>query len=184
MEGKGAKKASGGMGTAMPRVSHDKVAELKEAFFILDSNGSATVSASDVKALFSSSVSGRLEEVFSDILKECNVDGKGPLTFAQFFCLVTKLSGTFALTKDETEENLRAADLCAAFAPFDPDDTGMVDSRIFFLLMGEKENILSPQEQENLRLRLERTGHLKNGRVHYKAFVGNLIATNINMPYF
>ncbi|KAG5479396.1 hypothetical protein LSCM1_04656 [Leishmania martiniquensis] len=172
------------MGTVMPRITHDKVAELKEAFFILDSSGSATVSGSDIKALFSSCISGPLEKVFSDALKECNVDGEGPLTFAQFYLMLTKLSSTSALTRDEAEDNLRVADLCAAFAPFDPDDTGMVDSKIFFLLLGEKGNKLSPQEQESLRLRLERTGHMTNGWVHYKAFIGNLVATNINTPYF
>ncbi|KAK7200204.1 EF-hand domain containing protein [Novymonas esmeraldas] len=168
----------------MPRTSHDKVAELKEAFFILDSSGSGAVSAAEIKTLLSSVLSGRMGETFDSFLEECHVNANESITFAQFFVLVTRLHNASVSTADGSEDDLPAADMCAAFAPFDPDDTGVVDSNVFFALLGEKEDKLTSEEQEDLRLRLERTGHMKKGRVHYRAFINNLVATSVSTPYF
>lgn len=169
---------------ALPKISHDRAAELKEAFFVLDSSGSGSVSAEDVKSLLSSIVSTRLTETFDDFMKECGIDPTEPITFAQFFVLAVRLAAVSSLADVEVANEPTAESMFAAFAPFDPADNGYVDSTVFFCLMGEKENKLSQQEQEELRLRLERVGHMKKGRVYYKAFILNLLATNANTPFF
>ncbi|KAG5505709.1 hypothetical protein JKF63_05044 [Porcisia hertigi] len=167
----------------MPRVSHEKVAELKEALFILDSSGNGTVSLTEIRGLLDSLLYGKEEDTFTNILKELDLDGEEYISFAQFFVFLVDFSGIGVLAKEKAEENLSTMDLCAAFAPFDPDDSGMVDASVFFYLMAEKGNGFSPKEQEALRTRLEQSGHLRKGRVHYKAFVGNLVATSVESPF-
>ncbi|KAL7701012.1 hypothetical protein N2W54_003797 [Lotmaria passim] len=162
--------------------SHDNVAELKEAFFILDSSGSGTVNSVEVRHLFCTVIPNLGDEGFDRLLQECRIDPDEPVTFAQFFVLITTVFTRSEFGTLGKEQN--TSPLHAAFAPFDPEESGFVDSSVFFYLMGEKGEKLSPQELDELRLRLERTGFMKHGRVNYRGFINNLLATAADKKYF
>lgn len=157
------------------RISHDNVAELKEAFFVLDSSGSGTVTSAEIRSLLCSIIPNLGDDGFDRLMEGCRMEPSEPVTFAQFFVLLSTISAKseFGVINDSDDPQT----LFAAFAPFDPDDTGFVDSSAFLYLMGEKGEKLSLRELDDLRLRLERTGFVKRGRVNYKGFISNLIAT-------
>ncbi|KPA78200.1 hypothetical protein ABB37_06364 [Leptomonas pyrrhocoris] len=167
--------------TVFSRFSHDNVAELKEAFFILDSSGSGTVSSAEVRNLFCSIVPNLGDVGFDRLLAACHFDPEEPVTFAQFLVLLLKLSSNTEFGVAANNDNVAA--LYAAFAPFDPEDSGFVDSSVFLYLMGEKGQKLSASELDELRLRLERTGFMKRSRVNYKGFINNLLATTADRKY-
>jgi Ca2+-binding EF-hand superfamily protein len=162
-------------------ISHDNVAELNEAFYSLDSSGGGFVSSAEVRRLFCSIIPSLGDGGFDSLLQECHVDPDEPVTFAQFFVLITTAS-----EKTETDESANGGNpsaLYSAFAPFDPEDSGFVDSSVFLYLMGEKGEKLSAPELDELRLRLERTSFMKRGRVNYKGFINNLLATTADKRF-
>lgn len=170
------------MASQTSHTSHDNVAELKEAFFILDSSNSGFVSSAEVRHLLCTIIPRLGDDGFDRLLEKCRVDPDEPVTFAQFFVLITTVSGQSEFGVVGNTGNASA--LYAAFAPFDPDDSGYVDSSVFLYLMGEKGEKLSPQELDELRLRVERTGFMKKGRVNYKGFINNLLATTADKKFF
>lgn len=163
------------------RTSHDNVAELKEAFFVLDSSGSGAVPSAEIRSLLCSIIPNLGDEGFDRLMEECRMDASEPVTFAQFFVLLATVSTQSEFGTLGDSGNAQA--LFAAFAPFDPEDSGFVDSGVFLYLMGEKGEKLSLRELDDLRLRLERTGFMKRGRVNYKGFINNLLATTADKKY-
>ncbi|KPI89579.1 hypothetical protein ABL78_1347 [Leptomonas seymouri] len=181
MPPKGVGPAQTNFATMSSLISHDHVAELKEAFFVLDSSGSGTVSSAEVRHLLCYVIPNLGDAGFNRLLEQCRFDPDEPVTFAQFFVLLATASSNpeFGIIGD----NGNALELYAAFAPFDPEDSGFVDASLFLYLMGEKGEMLSANELDELRQRLERTGFMKRGKVNYKGFINNLIATAADKKY-
>lgn len=171
------------MATTMPRVLHNKGVELKEAFFIFYSSRSGTFSAPMVEALLPFVASCRSDKSFDVFLKACTAESKVLTTFEKFFTLVSKLYSMSVFPEDEVEEDRVSADLCAAFAPLAP----MIPAwwiQVSSCYDGKGEQAVTAGAGEPPPSVSAGTTIPEKGRVHYKAFVINLVATSISTPHF
>lgn len=158
-------------------ISHDMVAELREAFGIFDSSGEGSIDISEMKSLLFSIVPNMTEEQMDQVFMECQIGEDESVTFAQFFVIITNMIGSVSFSLTDDQRDATALSLYEAFTPLDPDNTGYVDANAFLLLMSQQGDPLSTKELEELHKRLEATGHMQNGQVNYKAFLGNLVTT-------
>jgi len=71
------------------RISRDPNYELKMAFDMIDTDGSGTVSISELRNLMRKCNQYLSEEELDAIMRECDVDGNGELDFDEFKALMT-----------------------------------------------------------------------------------------------
>lgn len=157
-------------------VSHDRVAEFKDVFSMIDPAGDGVLSVDSVKTFILTVAPNISDEEFHDLLKECNVDRSDALTFAQVFLLCNKATSVASLTVTLHEIQTEAPGLLELFALFDPKRTGFIDVDTFLALLMEKGENFSADEAEEMRVRLETMGWLRRGKVNYLSFARSLLS--------
>lgn len=156
-----------------PRISmmtHDKVMEIKESFFLVDSGGEGTISMEEFKSIAFRLLINLTEEAFQEMLHSCHFQDLTRLTFPQFFVLVS-----MAISETQVEEEPKIEDMLKVFKAFDTENTGCVKEVEFMAIMSENGDTLSSEEVKYLRQRITETGFLKDGMVNYVSFM-NMIS--------
>lgn len=157
-------------------VRHDKVAELRDAFGLLDLAGDGYVDLASICTLVRAAIPSITEELMDDILKSAGLDVLPHLTFAQYYVVITKIKSRLRLSFSAAEMR-DFFTLEEAFVPFDKERTGSVDADIFMAIMMEKGEKFCSAEATEMQSRMERMGFMRKGRVNYRAFINYSISS-------
>lgn len=147
--------------------SHQKVTELKEIFSLFDTAGDGYISMDDMRRLAVQLDCSITDDIFEELLKECQFENLTTITFPQFYVLIDANSSR--LLRSVPSEGFST--FIRAFEYFDPEQTGFMKEEEFIGIMKGRGNSLSETEIQFLKMRISETGLLNNGMVNYRGFM-------------
>lgn len=159
-------------------VSHDKVAELKEAFALFDYNGTGSITKEELRVIIMSLLASDFsEEELLRILEEADADGSGSVDFGEFVSLMVA-ANSWSLD-DGTADNLNpsAREMMALFSELDPRGTSFVDRAQFESVLRSGDSALSLSEAEEMWNDAVKFHCVRKDRIHYKKFVAKLVVS-------
>ncbi|XP_051525960.1 myosin regulatory light chain 2, atrial isoform-like isoform X1 [Xyrauchen texanus] len=130
------KPAQRGSSNVFSMFEQSQIQEFKEAFGCIDQNRDGVINKSDLKETYAQL--GKLN-VSDEELESMLAEGKGPINFTVFLTLFgEKLNGT------DPEETI-----LAAFKPFDPNGTGVVNKDEFKRLLMNQADKFTAEEVDH-----------------------------------
>lgn len=155
-------------------VSHDKIAELKEAFALFDYNGTGSITTDELRVIIMSLMASDFsEEELQRILEKADVDGSGTVDFAEFVSLMVA-ANSWGL---EDQQNVSSKEMMALFAQHDPKGTSFVDKEQFDAVVRSGDGGLSSTEVEEMWQDAVKLHCVRKDRIHYKKFVAKLVVS-------
>jgi calmodulin len=159
-------------------VSHDKVAELKEAFALFDYNGTGSITKEELRVIIMSLLASDFsEEELQRILEEADADGSGSVDFAEFVSLMVVANGWASDDQTDGLNNPSAKEMMALFSDHDPRGTSFVDRNQFESIVRSGDSGLSATEAEEMWNDAVKFHCVRKDRVHYKKFIAKLVVS-------
>jgi Ca2+-binding EF-hand superfamily protein len=182
-------------------LTHDKIAEIQEAFGVMDVDDDGVLSRSELITIMRSLGLNPTAEELEMMLKECDLDSSGSIDFKEFLNLVirtpeqaidprafgraatslsTASSGVFSPNSSNSSFNASFLEplpgvvvdnFCRLFVPFDPTRSGWISKENFMNEMTKKGDKLSADEWEDML----QSGILQfdetGQKINYRAFI-------------
>ncbi|KAJ1686736.1 hypothetical protein LUZ63_018126 [Rhynchospora breviuscula] len=144
-------------------LSHEQIAEFKEAFSLFDKDGDGTITTRELGTVMRALSQNPTEAELQEMIKEVDADGSGTVDFNEFLTLMAH-----KLKDKESEDELREA-----FRVFDKDQNGFISGaelRHVMTNLGEK---LTDEEVQEMVREADTDG---DGQINYDEFVKVMIA--------
>ncbi|XP_069115256.1 calmodulin-alpha-like [Argopecten irradians] len=145
-------------------LTEDEIAEIKEAFSLVDKDGDGAISTKEVGNVMRSLGQNPSEQELQERIDELEEEDKGGLVeFPAFLALMSK-----SMKEKDTEEDLREA-----FRVFDKDGNGYIatpDLRQAMINLGEK---LTDEEVEEMIKEADKTG---SGQIAFEEFAAHILS--------
>jgi calmodulin len=135
-----------------------QIAEYKEAFNLIDKDGSGRISRNELSSLFLALRQKVTSAELKDLMTGVDTDGDGTLDFPEF---LTMMSSTLESTKQEQE-------LQKAFREFDKDGNGYISRDELIQVMHSQGDELTDEEIDGM---IKTADQDKDGQVDYREFV-------------
>jgi len=139
-------------------LTHEQVAEFKEAFSLFDKDGDGTITTKELGTVMRSLGQNPSEGELQDMINEVDNDGSGSIDFPEFLHLMSR-----KMHDTDTEDEIREA-----FRVFDKDGNGFISAaelRHVMTNLGEK---LSDEEVDEMIREADVDG---DGQINYEEFV-------------
>ena len=158
-------------------LTHDRVAELKEAFALFDTEGRGVISGESLRTVLRSVAPQFTETDVQRILKAADEDSSGNVDFSEFVTLM-------ALEHEQPDVGQSSVspvkDVVSYFRQFDINHTNSVTQEQFLQVMQTMGDALTAEEAQELLDDLQRLGCLRKGRVMYKLFAKKMLQEDEN----
>lgn len=143
-------------------LTHERVAELKEAFSLFTKSGNESISVEEMLLVMRSAGQSQTESGLKKIIDYIDSNGDGNVEFPEFLALMALVPQVKSLDVDQ---------LCQAFHEHDRAQTGLVTREQFVQLMTTKGDPLTEEEVSEM---LAGAPVDENGNVDYRSFVLSL----------
>ncbi|KAF9116150.1 hypothetical protein BGX27_004490 [Mortierella sp. AM989] len=123
----------------MSQLSEEEIADYQEAFNTFDTDGSGSISRSELRSLLTTIGQKRNAKGLQDLLEEADVDKSGTISFPEFLTLIDRLVKNKSSTTNFSKDEL--ASLKESFDHVDRDSNGSINTtelRSLLRLVGEK----------------------------------------------
>ena len=107
------------------QMTHEQIAEFKEAFSLFDKDGDGTITTKELGTVMRSLGQNPTEAELQDMINEVDQDGSGSIDFPEFLTLMSR-----KMHDTDTEEEIKEA-----FRVFDKDGNVCTDALYFLLLL-------------------------------------------------
>jgi len=140
------------------QITHEQIAEFKEAFSLFDKDGDGTITTKELSCVMRSLGQNPTEQELLDMINEVDMDGSGSIDFPEFLTLMSR-----KMHDNETEEEIKEA-----FRVFDKNGDGFISKselRHVMMNLGEK---LTDEEVDEMVREADVDG---DGKIGYEEFV-------------
>jgi len=140
------------------QLTHEQIAEFKEAFALFDKDGDGTITTKELGTVMRSLGQNPTEAELRDMIHEVDQDGSETIDFPEFLTLMSR-----KMQDTDTEEEIKEA-----FRVFDKDGNGFISAaelRHVMMNLGEK---LSNEEIDDMIKEADIDG---DGQINYAEFV-------------
>eukprot|EP00008_Paramoeba_atlantica_P006448 CAMPEP_0201498216 /NCGR_PEP_ID=MMETSP0151_2-20130828/69987_1 /ASSEMBLY_ACC=CAM_ASM_000257 /TAXON_ID=200890 /ORGANISM="Paramoeba atlantica, Strain 621/1 / CCAP 1560/9" /LENGTH=149 /DNA_ID=CAMNT_0047889641 /DNA_START=45 /DNA_END=494 /DNA_ORIENTATION=- len=144
-------------------ITHDQIAEFKEAFSLFDKDGDGIISTKDLGSVLRAVGQNLAEEELQDMIKEIDHDGSHTMDFAEFLTLMAR-----AMYSNTAEERL-----LQAFQVLDDNQDGYITAEELREVMSSFGETLTEAEVEYMMKEADVDG---DGRIDYKEFCAVMLA--------
>lgn len=158
-------------------LTHDRMAELKEAFSLFDYGGTGSITTDELKVILMSLVPDFSQDDMARIIANIDADHSGSIEFAEFVAVMVEFSGSESASRRSSASGVVPnRDMINLFSALDPDNSGVISKSDFLRTLSRGQEGLSAAEQTELWDDAVRLNCVRKDRVHYKKFVTKLVA--------
>ena len=172
-------------GAISSSITHDRVAEIQEAFRLFDTNNQGHIAVSDLRTLLLSLSGGLFEnEQTEQLLKLADVEENGTVDFDEFFTIMSRSSTSQTGNTDVHQHNMynslrmyEPAEYHSLFSMWDRERTGWVSKKKFLELFTSQGEGLSEYEVAEMcasSLMMNKAGDM----VNYRHFVKRVLSSS------
>uniref|UniRef100_A0A1I8GC76 Calmodulin n=1 Tax=Macrostomum lignano TaxID=282301 RepID=A0A1I8GC76_9PLAT len=154
---------NGGRAALLSRkLTESQLAEIRESFALFDKNGDGSISAEELGEVMKTLGQFPNADELQDMMRQVDEDGDGTIDFNEFVHMMSE-----RMLQDEENTTRKERQMKRAFAVFDKDGNGLIDSQELKRVMESLGEKLTDQEIDEMMREADKNG---DGFVDYAEF--------------